>query len=62
MKLLGAELDDDAQRTLFEFMQHMNYPVMMFGTPGQQRAMFARFLVKNLWRFLRYPKVARQFF
>jgi hypothetical protein len=43
-------------------MQHMNYPVMMFGTPQQQRAMFARFMVKNFTRFFRYPKVARLFF
>lgn len=62
MKLLGAELDDEGQRTLFGFMQHMNYPIMMFGTPGQNRAMFARFFVKNLWRFVRYPEVARMFF
>jgi len=62
MKLLGAQLDEEEQRQMFLFMQHMNYPVMMFGTPQQQRAMFARFMVKNLVRFFRYPKVARLFF
>ena len=62
MKLLGAQLDEEEQKQMFLFMQHMNYPVMMFGTPQQQRAMYARFMIKNLIRFFRYPKVARLFF
>jgi electron transfer flavoprotein-quinone oxidoreductase len=62
MKLLGAELDDEGQRQMFLFMQHLNYPVMMLGTPRQQGMMFASFVVKNLFRFLRYPRVGRLFF
>jgi electron transfer flavoprotein-quinone oxidoreductase len=62
MKLLSTELDDDGQRQIFLFMQHMNYPVMMLGTPRQQGIMFARFMVKNFFRFLRYPRVGRLFF
>jgi flavin-dependent dehydrogenase len=62
MKLLGAELDDEGQRQLYLFMQHLNYPVMMLGTPRQQGLMFASFMVKNLLRFLRYPRVGRLFF
>jgi hypothetical protein len=44
---------------MFLFMQHMNYPIMMFGTPRQQGMMFAKFMVKN---FIRYPRIARLFF
>jgi flavin-dependent dehydrogenase len=62
MKLLGAQLDEEGQRQMFLFMQHMNYPVMIFGTPRQQGMMFARFMVRNFFRFFRYPKVARLFF
>ncbi|MEJ2735135.1 MAG: FAD-binding protein [Anaerolineae bacterium] len=62
MKLMGAQLDEEQQRQMFLFMQHLNYPVMMFGSPGQQNAMFAKFMLKNLFRFFRYPKIARLFF
>ena len=62
MKLLSAQLDEEGQRQMYLFMQHMNYPVMMFGTPRQQGIMFAKFMAKNFFRFFRYPKVARLFF
>jgi flavin-dependent dehydrogenase len=62
MKLLGTQLDEEGLRQMFLFMEHMNYPVLMFGTPRQQALMFAGFMIKNLFRFLRYPKVARLFF
>jgi NAD-dependent dihydropyrimidine dehydrogenase PreA subunit len=62
MKLLGTRLDEQQQRQLFLFMQHLNYPLLLFGTPRQQGAMYARFMIKNLLRFLRYPKVGRLFF
>jgi flavin-dependent dehydrogenase len=62
MKLLGAQLDEEQQRQMFLFMQHLNYPILMFGSPRQQSAMFAKFMLKNLFRFVRYPKIARLFF
>ena len=37
-------------------------PIILFGTPRQQGAMFARFMVKNLFNFFRYPKIGRLFF
>ena len=62
MKLLSAQLNEEELRQMFLFMQHMNYPIMMFGTPRQQGMMFAKFMVKNAIRFFRYPKIARLFF
>jgi hypothetical protein len=62
MKLLSATLSEEELRQMFLFMQHMNYPVMMFGDRRQQAAMFARFFVKNAVRFLRYPRIARLMF
>jgi flavin-dependent dehydrogenase/NAD-dependent dihydropyrimidine dehydrogenase PreA subunit len=62
MKLLSATLDEEELRRMFRFMQHMNYPVMMFGNPRQQAVMFTWFFLKNLGRFLRYPKLARKLF
>jgi electron transfer flavoprotein-quinone oxidoreductase len=62
MKLLSVELDDEELTRMFSFMQHINYSVLMLGTPRQQNTMFTRFLVKNLFRFFRYPGTARLFF
>jgi hypothetical protein len=62
MKLLSARLSEDELRRMFLFMQHMNYPVMMFGSRWQQALMFARFFFKNAARFLRYPRIARLIF
>ncbi len=61
MKLLGTQLDEEQQRQMFLFMQHLNYPTLMLGTPKQQGQMFARFVLKNMARFFRYPKIARLF-
>ena len=47
---------------MFLFMQHLNYPVMLLGGPMQQGMMFANFMVKNFFRFFRYPKIARLMF
>ena len=62
MKLLAAQLDEEEMRQMFLFMQHLNYPITLFGTPRQQGMMFARFMVKNLFRFVRYPRIARLLF
>ena len=62
MKLLSAQLDEEQMRQMFLFMQHLNYPVTLFGTPRQQGAMFARFMLKNALNFVRYPKIGRLFF
>jgi flavin-dependent dehydrogenase len=62
MKLLSATLSEEELRQMFLFMQHMNYPIMMFGDRRQQAMMFARFFVKNAVRFLRYPRIARLMF
>jgi flavin-dependent dehydrogenase len=62
MKLLETQFDADQLEKMFAFMQHMNYPVMMFGSSQQQAMMFARFTFKNFFRFLRYPKIAKAFF
>jgi hypothetical protein len=62
MKLLETQFDADELEQMFAFMQHMNYPVMMFGNPRQQAVMFARFTFRNFFRFLRYPKIAKAFF
>jgi electron transfer flavoprotein-quinone oxidoreductase len=62
MKLLSVKLDDEELARMFSFMQHMNYPVLMLGTPKQQNMMFTGFVVKNLFRFFRYPETARRFF
>jgi len=62
MKLLPARLDEEEMRKMFLFMQHLNYPVLLFGTPRQQGAMFARFMLKNMFNFIRYPKIGRLFF
>ncbi len=36
MKLLPVMYSEEEMRQMFLFMQHMNYPVMMFGSPVQQ--------------------------
>ena len=62
MKLLGTRLDEEGVRRMFLFIRHMNYPVLLFGSPLQQGRMFAGFIAKNLFRFFRYPRVGRLFF
>jgi electron transfer flavoprotein-quinone oxidoreductase len=62
MKLLETQFDAGELEQMFAFMQHMNYPVMMFGSSRQQVVMFAKFTFKNFLRFLRYPKIAKAFF
>jgi len=62
MKLLSAMLSEEEMRRMFLFMQHMDYPLLFFGNRRQQSAMMVRFLLKNLFRFLRYPRIARLFF
>jgi len=59
MKLLATRITEEEQRQMYLFMQHMNYPVMLFGSPFQQGKMFFGFILKNLFRFLKYPKVAK---
>jgi len=60
MKLLETEVPPDELVQLFGFMQHLNYPIMLIGTPAQQALMFARFALLNLVRFVRHPRVARR--
>jgi hypothetical protein len=62
MKLLGTRFDNQEMTTMFRFMQHINYPVMLLGSPAQQGAMFARFFLHNFFRFFRYPKIVRAMF
>ncbi len=62
MKLLGTKFNEEELKQMFLFMQHLNYPVMFFGNPVQQGIMFTSFLVKNFFRFFKYPKIARSLF
>jgi hypothetical protein len=36
MKLLGTKFNEEELRQMFLFMQHLNYPIMIFGSPAQQ--------------------------
>lgn len=62
MKLLGTKFDEEELKQMFLFMQHLNYPIMMFGSPVQQGLMFTRFLMKNFFRFFKYPKIRKALF
>ncbi len=62
MKLLGTKYSEEEMRQMFLFMQHMNYPVMMFGNPVQQGKMFTNFMIRNFFRFFKYPKIGRAMF
>ncbi|OEU62064.1 MAG: hypothetical protein BBJ57_00195 [Desulfobacterales bacterium PC51MH44] len=62
LKLLCARYSEEEMKQMFLFMQHMNYPIMMFGNPMQQGIMFSKFMVRNLFRFFKYPKIARALF
>lgn len=62
MKLLTTKYNEKELKQMFLFLQHMNYPVMMFGNPKQQGLMFANFMIKNLLRFIKYPKIGRSLF
>jgi len=62
MKLLSVKYSEEDMKQMFLFMQHMNYPVMMFGSSMQQGMMFSKFMIKNLFRFFKYPKIARSLF
>ncbi|HDH96252.1 MAG TPA: FAD-dependent oxidoreductase, partial [Proteobacteria bacterium] len=59
MKLLPARVDEKDMKKLFLFMQHLNYPVLIFGSPLQQGLMLANFFVRNALRFVKYPHIAR---
>jgi len=59
MKLLETRITPEEERELFLFMQHMNYPIMLFGTKTQQAKMFMYFMLKNTLRFIRNPKIAK---
>lgn len=60
MKLLATELDEEETRIMFRFMQHMNYPLMIFGSPARRGWMFTKFVLKNLHRFVMHPGVAKK--
>jgi flavin-dependent dehydrogenase/NAD-dependent dihydropyrimidine dehydrogenase PreA subunit len=62
MKLLGVKHSEDELKLIFRFMQHMNYPVMLFGSPMQQGLMFSNFFARNLFRFIRHPRLAKSLF
>ncbi len=62
MKLLGTQFTEEELRQMFLFMQHLNYPVMLLGTPIQQGFMFTNFLIKNFFRFFKYPKIIKSMF
>lgn len=62
MKLLGTKFNEEELKQMFLFMQHLNYPVMMFGSPMQQGKMFANFMIKNFFRFFKYPKIGKAMF
>ena len=62
MKLLGTKFNEEELKQMFLFMQHLNYPVMMFGSPMQQGKMFINFMIKNFFRFFKYPKIGKAMF
>jgi len=62
MKLLCVKYSEKEMKQMFEFMQHLNYPIMMFGNPLQQGAMYVQFMLKNLFRFFKHPKIACSLF
>ncbi len=59
MKLLPTRITPEEEKELFRFMQHMNYPVLLFGNKRQQAGMFSYFMLRNALRFVRHPKIAR---
>ncbi|MFC1743060.1 FAD-dependent oxidoreductase [Candidatus Riflebacteria bacterium] len=62
MKLLSTRLNEEELKQMFLFMQHMNYPIMLLGSPLQQGIMFSKFFLKNFFRFFKYPKIAKILF
>ena len=60
MKLLPTKLSEKEMFTLFEIMQHMNMPTVMFGTPKQQSKMFQSLLRKSFLSILRNPGLIRK--
>lgn len=62
MKLLGVKYGEDEMKLLFQFLQHMNYPIMLFGGPIQQGVMFSKFFMRNLFRLMWHPRMARALF
>ena len=61
-KLLCTKFNEEELKQMFLFMQHMNYPVMMFGNSTQRGLMLINFMMKNFFRFFKYPRVARSMF
>lgn len=62
MKLMDTTFDKEGLKVAFEFFQHMNYPTLLFGTPSHQGRMFANFIFKNIFRFIRHPTVGKSMF
>ncbi len=61
-KLLPAQLTEEELKQMFLFMQHMNYPIMLLGSPLQQGLMFTNFMIRNFFRFFKYPKIRKLLF
>jgi flavin-dependent dehydrogenase len=62
MKLLATHLNDLEMKQLFLFMQHLDYPVLLFGKPLQRGLMLANFFLRNTFRLFQHPRIARTFF
>jgi len=58
-KLLPVLLNEAEIRQLMLFMEHMNYPILMAGTPMQKAGALAQFMAANALRFFKYRKVAK---
>jgi flavin-dependent dehydrogenase len=59
MKTLPMRMSEEEISRYFQIMKDVNYPVLMLGTPAQQRWMFFKVFVKHLWRFIRYPSLLK---
>ena len=58
-KLLPARVSGAELEEVFRFLQHLDYAILFAGSPREQAAMFARFFVRNLFRFLLHPRLGR---
>jgi len=61
-KLLCTKFNEEELKQMFLFMQHMDYPVMMFGSSTQRGLMLTHFMMKNFFRFFKHPRIARSMF
>jgi len=60
MKLIETELSKEEIIQMYEIMKHMNYPIMLLGSPMQQGLMFTNFVFKNIFNMFKYRKVFKK--